>query len=112
VRDHNPGIYAALEGGRIAERNADALVLSVSAFAAQRLRERAAPLDELASRFFGQPLRVRIAEQGGAASGASAQGGEEVRLRRQAALNHPGVARTMEILGGEILEIKPLGSPR
>ena len=64
------------------------------------------------SRFFGQPLRVRIAEQGGAAGGAPAQGGEEVRLRRQAALNHPGVARTMEILGGEILEIKPLGSPR
>jgi DNA polymerase-3 subunit gamma/tau len=111
VREHNPGIYAALEGARIAERGAGALVLSVPAFAAQRLRERAAALDELAGRFFGEPLRVRIAEQGGSA-GAPAQDGEGVRLRRQAALNHPGVARTLDILGGEILEIKPLGQPR
>ena len=63
-------------------------------------------------RFFGAPLRVRIAEQGGAAAGAHAPDGEGVRLRRQAALNHPGVARALDILGGEILEIRPLGAPR
>jgi DNA polymerase-3 subunit gamma/tau len=111
AREQNHGIFAALEGGRIAERTPDALVLSVPAFGAQRLRERAAPLDELVSRFFGQPLRVRIAEQG-TSGGPKTLDGEGVRLRRQAALNHPGVARTLDILGGEIVEIKPLGAPR
>ncbi|HVN40795.1 MAG TPA: DNA polymerase III subunit gamma/tau [Myxococcota bacterium] len=111
AREQSPGIYAALEGGRIAERSGDALILAVPSFAAQRLRERAAALDELASRFFGAPLRVRIAEEGGAAAVAPSDP-EAVRLRRQAALNHPGVARALDILGGEILEIRPLGTPR
>ncbi|HXK23874.1 MAG TPA: DNA polymerase III subunit gamma/tau [Myxococcota bacterium] len=111
AREENPGIYAALEGGRIAEHRGDALVLAVPTFAAQRLRERAAALDELASRFFGAALRVRIAEEGGAVGAAPADP-EAVRLRRQAALNHPGVARALDILGGEILEIRPLGTPR
>ena len=112
AREQNPGIYAALEGGRIAERSDDALILAVPSFAAQRLRERAAALDELASRFFGAPLRVRIAEEGAAAADAAPADPEAVRLRRQAALNHPGVARALDILGGEILEIRPLGTPR
>jgi hypothetical protein len=85
-------------------------VLAVPTFAARRLRERQAALDELAARFFGEPLRVRIDEEG--AAGAEAPDGESVRLRRQAALNHPGVARALDILGGEILEIRPLGSAR
>jgi hypothetical protein len=104
-------VYAALEGGRIAERSGDALVIAVPAFAAARLRERQAALEEIAARFFGETLRVRVAEQG-VVDAASAPDGEAVRLRRQAALNHPGVARALEILEGEILEIRPLGAPR
>jgi DNA polymerase-3 subunit gamma/tau len=111
AREHNPGIYAALEGGRIAEQQGDLLSLEVPSFAAQRLRERAAALDELVAAFFGAPLRVSISEQGGAA-GDAAPDGEAVRRRRQAALNHPGVARAVDILGGEILEIRPLGNGR
>jgi DNA polymerase-3 subunit gamma/tau len=111
AREQNPGVYAALEGGRIAERSAEALVISVPAFAAQRLRERHAALEEIATLFFGETLRVRVAEQG-AVDAASGPDGEAVRLRRQAALNHPGVARALEILEGEILEIRPLGAPR
>ena len=34
------------------------------------------------------------------------------RQRRQEALNDPGVSRALEILGGEIVEIRPLGSGR
>jgi DNA polymerase-3 subunit gamma/tau len=111
AREQNPGVYAALEGGRIAEHSADALVIAVPAFAAARLRERQAALEEIAARFFGETLRVRVAEQG-VVDAASAPDGEAVRLRRQAALNHPGVARALEILEGEILEIRPLGAPR
>ncbi len=111
AREHNPGVYAALEGGRIAERSAEALVIAVPAFAAQRLRERQAALEEIAALFFGETLRVRVAGQG-AVDAAGAPDGEAVRLRRQAALNHPGVARALEILEGEILVIRPLGAPR
>jgi DNA polymerase-3 subunit gamma/tau len=112
AREANPGVYAALEGGRIALHDAEALVLAVPAFAAARLRERSAALEEIAGRFFGRPLRVRVAEQDGAADAPRPPDGEAVRLRRQAALNHPGVARALEILDGEILEIRPLGTPR
>ena len=35
---------------------------------------------------------------------------EDARRRRKAALDHPVVNATLEILEGEILEIRPLGS--
>jgi hypothetical protein len=35
--------------------------------------------------------------------------GEGVRRSRQEALEHPAVNDALEILGGEILEIRPLG---
>jgi DNA polymerase-3 subunit gamma/tau len=111
ARERNPGIFAALEGGRIAEQREGALLLELPGFGAARLRERAAALDELVAAFFGAPLSVRIAEQGGARDDG-APDGEAVRRRRQAALNHPGVARAVDILGGEILEIRPLGNGR
>ena len=114
TQDVNPGIYAALEGGRIAERSAGQLALVVPAFGARRLRERQSALEELAGRFFGEPLRVQISEQGapGSAGAAAGPDTEALRLRRQAALKNPGVARALEILDGEVVEIRPLGAPR
>jgi DNA polymerase-3 subunit gamma/tau len=112
TRDVNPGIYAALEGGRVEQKPGELTLTVPAAFAAQRLRERQAALDEIAARFFGEPLRVRVAELGAGNGAGAPQDGEAVRLRRQAALKNPGVARALEILDGEILEIRPLGSPR
>jgi hypothetical protein len=34
---------------------------------------------------------------------------EAARRRRQQALDHPGVNTAIEVLGGEIVEIRPLG---
>jgi len=34
-----------------------------------------------------------------------------VRQQRQEALDHPTVNAALEILGGEVLEIRPLGDP-
>jgi DNA polymerase III subunit gamma/tau len=112
TQDANPGIYAALEGGRIAERSPGNLSLVVPAFGARRLRERQAALEELAARFFGEPLRVQIAEQGAPGTPGAAPDTEALRLRRKAALENPGVARALEILDGEVVEIRPLGAPR
>ena len=48
----------------------------------------------------------------GSAGNAAGPDTEALRLRRQAALKNPGVARALEILDGEVVEIKPLGAPR
>ena len=41
----------------------------------------------------------------------AAAGDEEARRRRKDALDHPAVNAALEILEGEILEIRPLGEP-
>jgi DNA polymerase-3 subunit gamma/tau len=113
ARAENPGIYAALEGGRVLAREDGALRIGVpAAFAARRLREKAKLLDALAGRFFGAPVRVEIADESApSAAEPAAKGVEQNRQRRQDALNDPGVSRALEILGGEIVEIRPLGAP-
>jgi DNA polymerase-3 subunit gamma/tau len=114
TREPGPGIFAALEGGRVLERSAGCLRLAVpEGFAARRLREKVSQLEALAARFFGEPTRVEVAEERSSPPGAdAAEDGEAVRLRRQAALNDPGVGRALEILGGEIVDIRPLGGRR
>ena len=47
-----------------------------------------------------------------AAAGSTAEGREEARDRRQRALTHPSVRRALEVLDGEIVEIRPVGGPR
>jgi DNA polymerase-3 subunit gamma/tau len=117
VRERNPGIYSALDGGRILARDDGSLRIGLpAAFAARRLRDKAEPLAALASEFFGAPVRVEavdesVSEPATAANGGDA-GGDGVRRRRQQALNDDGIARALDILDGEIVEIRPLGAPR
>jgi DNA polymerase-3 subunit gamma/tau len=116
TRETNPGIHAALEDGRIVSHEADVLRIGVpAAFAARRLHEKVDTLAEFASRFFGVATRIEIADESAPAAeraDAAAGADEELRRRRQAALNDPGVTRTLEVLGGEIVEILPFGAPR
>jgi DNA polymerase-3 subunit gamma/tau len=114
ARGENPGIYAALEGGRVLAREGGTLRIGVpAAFAARRLREKAKLVDALAARFFGGPARVEIVDESApAAAEPAARGADAARQRRQEALNDPGVSRALEILGGEIVEIRPLGEGR
>jgi hypothetical protein len=73
-------------------------------------------LEQIASRFFGCPTPVRIEIDEGAppdgVDGATRADPEALRRRRQAAINNPGVGRALEIMRGEILEIRPLGGGR
>jgi DNA polymerase-3 subunit gamma/tau len=116
AREQSPAIYASLEGGALLERSDAGLRIAVpEAFAANRLREKLETLEALAARFFGRPtaVRVELQEEEAAPDDAAARPDPEtVRQRRQAALNHPGVGRTLEIMGGEIVEIRPLGDRR
>ena len=115
VRERNPGIFAALEGGRILSREDGSMRIGLpAAFAARRLREKSKTLDEVVARFFDASVHVEIVDESeaNAETRAPTQQPGVARQRRQEALNDPGVSRALEILGGEILEIRPLGEGR
>jgi hypothetical protein len=91
-------------------------------FAARRLERRQADLEAAAERLFGRPLRfaIRTAEAPAAPRPASALGAraprsdgdeEAARRRRREALDHPAVNAALEILGGDVVDIRPLGGP-
>jgi DNA polymerase-3 subunit gamma/tau len=114
------GLAMALEDATLVERSGQRLVLAVGEpFAARRLERRLPDLVAAAERFFGHPLRIAI--QGADASApsrpAAALGGaprsdaeeEEGRRRRREALDHPAVNAALEILGGDVVDIRPLG---
>jgi DNA polymerase-3 subunit gamma/tau len=109
------GLYGALEGGRIAERSAERLCLRVERrFSAQRLRDRIGALEALCERCFGERLRVEIEcdeELREAEREAPRADQEALRQLRQAALAHPGVNAALELLEGEVVEIRPLRPP-
>jgi DNA polymerase-3 subunit gamma/tau len=116
-----PGIVAALEGGKMLERDDRHLRLFVAEpFAAQRLRDRLETLEAACAEFFGRPIRVEIettetdVEAGSkAATGKkTALTGEALRELTQRALGNPAVNRAVEILDGEIVEIRPTGHTR
>jgi DNA polymerase-3 subunit gamma/tau len=111
AQEANRGLFSALEGGRLVTRTDETIRIGLpSVIAVRRLESR---LDELAAvveRFFGRPLRVVLEAEGGPSEAARATGPDPLtKRRRQEALNHPAVNQALEILEGEILEIKSLG---
>jgi DNA polymerase-3 subunit gamma/tau len=116
ARASQPGIFAALDGAELLERSADRLRIRVpEPFAARRLRERQDAVDALAASFFGRATWVVIEEDvpaaAAASTGAAAQS-DAARQRRKEALEDPAVGRALEILGADIVEIRPLGGGR
>jgi DNA polymerase-3 subunit gamma/tau len=114
----SPTLAAALEGGTLRERgDASLRIEAPNRFAAQRLSGRREALEELCAAFFGASMRVQVetAGESAAGSGASRRDPESVRRLRQRALEHPAVGAALEVLEGEIAEIRPLpggGAPR
>ncbi len=117
AQQENRGLFAALEGGRLLERSDLALRIELpSAIAARRLETRRGDLESVCARFFGRPLKVELCTESAAAAGLARgeadAASELARRRRQEALAHPALNQALEILGGEILEIRPLGERR
>jgi DNA polymerase III subunit gamma/tau len=111
----NRGLFAALEGGKTLAFDGSHLRLLVKpGIGAGRLASRRADLAAVCERFFGRPVRVEVEIEGDpttAVQGARAATKEAEEARRRDALNHPVVNTALEILDGEILEIRPLGNP-
>ncbi|HKE09976.1 MAG TPA: DNA polymerase III subunit gamma/tau [Myxococcota bacterium] len=116
ARTENRALYAALEGGRILERTNEGLRIGVpEGFAAVRLEARRDGVEAVCGRLFGRPMGVRIeplAPHRAAPKATPLIDPEVARQRRQAALNHPSVNVAMEVLGGEIVDIRPVGGGR
>jgi DNA polymerase-3 subunit gamma/tau len=112
----DPGLFAALDGGELVENSATRLRIRVPAgFGARRLESKRAALEQCCASFFGHPVAVEIEAVGDApesASIAQASGAEKLRQLRQQALAHPAVNAALEVLEGEIVEIRPLAGPR
>jgi DNA polymerase-3 subunit gamma/tau len=114
AQQSNRGLFAALEGGHLTSRTEETIRITLpSAIGVRRLDGRLAEFSAVVERFFGKPLRVELAVEGGGSEPAPrATGpGPLEKQRRQEALNHPTVNQALEILEGEILEIRPLGGP-
>jgi DNA polymerase-3 subunit gamma/tau len=109
----NPRLAAALEGGRLLERDGDRLCLAAcNRFAFQRLTGRREALEAIGAEFFGHPVRVEVTlpePSEAAGAGEVPNDPEAARRLRQRALEHPAVSRALEVLEGEIAEIRPLG---
>ncbi len=121
MREDHPGLAAALEGGTLLERDDQHIrVFIQEPFAAQRLRDRTESLEAACAKFFGHPIRVQIettkedAEAGSQAATDSkvALSSDALRELTQRALKNPAVNRAVEILDGEIVEIRPTGQTR
>jgi hypothetical protein len=114
VRDQDPSLYAALEGGRLLERSEARVRIALShAFALGRLERRAGALRELCERFFGRPMSVELeGPETGEPEARAVEESDLARRRRQEALLHPSVNAALEILGGDVVEIRPLGIDR
>jgi DNA polymerase-3 subunit gamma/tau len=111
AQEANRGLFAALEGGRLAARSDETIRIALpSTLAVRRLEGRLRELEAVVERFFGGPRRVVLESDGGAGEPAPRATGPDplAQRRRQEALNHPTVNQALEILEGEILEIKPL----
>jgi hypothetical protein len=114
AQQENRGLFAALAGGRLVERAPGRLRIRLaSGIAARRLAARDRDLEAVCGRFFGEPMRVELETDSGGAparSGATpADDDAAARRRKQRALDDPGVNAALEVLGGEIVEIRPLG---
>jgi DNA polymerase-3 subunit gamma/tau len=111
----DPGLFAALSGGRLVRLEASRLCLGVPAgFAARRLEQKREPLERCCESFFGRRVAIELeilpeAPAEGAARGSDA---EALRRLRQQALSHPAVNAALELLEAEIVDIQPLGAGR
>jgi DNA polymerase-3 subunit gamma/tau len=112
--DSDRGLAAALDGATLLERSDRHLRIAVpEAFAARRLERRQADLEAVCARLFGRALRVVVSGPDTPAAPPAERSDadeEHLRRRRREALDHPAVNAALEILGGEVLEIRPLGA--
>ena len=114
AQERNRGLFAALDGGELMGRAPGRMRVRLpSALAARRMASRAQELEEVCRLFFGETVRIELESAQSAAPEATAPAktadSAAARRRRQQALDHPSVNTAIEVLGGEIVGLRPLG---
>lgn len=115
AQERNRGLFAVLEGGRLLECSGARLRLLVpNRFAATRLHSRQRELEAVCKEMFGRRMRVQVQSEDEVPSAAPAASGERERKRRLRleALDNPKVNLAIEVLGGEIVDIRPIEGRR
>jgi DNA polymerase-3 subunit gamma/tau len=110
IRDTSPGLFALIEGVRLAALEPGRVSLAApSGFNKKRLDARREELEAVCGQFFGAPTHVQIEAPAPEQTRSSAPQRESERRLRQEALNHRGINAALEILQAEIVEIRPFG---
>ena len=106
--------YASLEGTELVSIKGNTIALAVTApFHAERLRARIDDLEAFAGKLLGQPIRITVEILTARShQEETSESREQSRKRRQEALNSEPVNLAIEVLGAEIVEIRPLGDNR
>jgi DNA polymerase-3 subunit gamma/tau len=106
--------YASLEGTELISIKGNTIALGVTApFHAERLRARIDDLEAFAGQLLGQPTRITVEILTARShQEETSESREQSRKRRQEALNSEPVNLAIEVLGAEIVEIRPLGENR
>ncbi len=114
AQEQNRGLFAALDGGRLVASEAGRVQIELpTSVATRQLEARIGELEQICERFFGEPTRVALSTKDSTTPEPDSGPGEDLaRRRRKEALSHPNVNQALEILGGEIVEIRPLGGGR
>ncbi|HKJ25854.1 MAG TPA: hypothetical protein VKB65_13600, partial [Myxococcota bacterium] len=115
AQEHNRGLYAVLDEAHLLERSASKLRIALPAgFGARRLETRLADFEAVCERVFGRPYRIEIETSDAPGAGPAPRpavpppDSDLARRRRADALRHAGINDAIDVLGGEILEIRPL----
>lgn len=121
AEEANRTLFLPLESGELLENQPGRISIALpSGFGTSRLQQRITELESVCASLFGQPTHVQIEVREIAgknpATGlpkkpdvkARKARDERVRLQRQNALEHPALNQAIQILGAEILEIRPM----
>ncbi len=114
AQEENRGLYAILDQGQLLERRAGQLRIALpEGFGARRLATRIADFEAICERVFGCPTRIEFETHADAAGSAAAthrppDDSDLARRRSREALEHAGINDALDILGGEIVDIRPI----
>ena len=117
ARSENPGLAETLLQGHLLEHKGNVVRIGAAdSFVAQRLAHRRSDLEALLHRHVRAGLRVEVSEtaEGGGEADSAPRGGEALGVPPplEDPRQRPAVQHALEILGGQVIAVRPALDPR